>query len=341
MVVGAPHDEKGETPVAFLIPAPGARIQHDDVERLKTLVRTEKGVTAVPSDFLVVSAFPETRSGKYMRRTLRAILLDEPLGDLSTLRNPESVEEIRRTVDEWRERGRLGEARRIVESYRYLRVENHELEPGRRVALVVVDNPPVNSLNERSLDELNTVLQHLGQREDTEAVVVTGARSTFVAGADVKELLEIGEAGDLDSARTPPNAAQAAFAALEGLGRPVVAAVNGAALGGGNELVLACTYVVADPHARFGQPEINLHLLPGYGGTQRLVRKLHDRRGTEGLVDALRIIVGGRALDAHEALRQGLVDEVVGRHATGPVAAAVELCRRYLRGECPLVDALA
>ncbi|MEJ2541357.1 MAG: AMP-binding protein, partial [Gemmatimonadota bacterium] len=330
VVVGAPHDEKGETPVAFLIPAPGARIQHDDVERLKGLVRSEKGVTAVPSDFLVVSAFPETRSGKYMRRTLRALLLDEPLGDLSTLRNPESVEEIRRTVEEWRDMARLGEARRIVERYRYLRVENHELAPGRQVAVVFVDNPPVNSLNERSLDELNTVLQHLGQRDETQAVVVTGARSTFVAGADVKELLEIGEAGDRDSARTPPNAAQAAFAALEALGKPVVAAVNGAALGGGNELVLACTWVVADRHARFGQPEINLNLLPGYGGTQRLPRKLVRRRGEDGLVDALRLIVGGRSMEAGEALRIGLVDQVVGEEGVGPVAAAVELCRRYL-----------
>jgi acyl-coenzyme A synthetase/AMP-(fatty) acid ligase len=76
VVVGAPHDEKGETPVAFLIPATGARLGDDDFARLQALVRSEKGATAVPSDFLVVPAFPETRSGKYMRRTLRAILLD-------------------------------------------------------------------------------------------------------------------------------------------------------------------------------------------------------------------------------------------------------------------------
>jgi acrylyl-CoA reductase (NADPH)/3-hydroxypropionyl-CoA dehydratase/3-hydroxypropionyl-CoA synthetase len=93
VVVGAPHDEKGETPVAFLIPATGARLGDDDFARLQALVRSEKGATAVPSDFLVVPAFPETRSGKYMRRTLRAILLDDPLGDLSTLRNPEVVDD--------------------------------------------------------------------------------------------------------------------------------------------------------------------------------------------------------------------------------------------------------
>jgi len=341
VVVGAPHPEKGETPVAFVIPAPGRRIQHDDLTRLRALVRGEKGVTAVPSDFLVVSGFPETRSGKYMRRTLRAILLEQPLGDLSTLRNPGVVEEIRTKVAEWRHMQELGDARQVVETYRYLRVENHGIGPGAEVAVVIVNAPPVNSLNERSLDELGTVLQHIAHREETKAVVVTGAGSAFVAGADVKELLDIGEARDLESARTPPNAAQAAFAALEALDRPVVAAVNGAALGGGNELALACSYVVADTHAVFGQPEINLNLLPGYGGTQRLPRKLEWRRGEEGLAEALRLILGGRALDAEQALDAGLVDVVVGEDGVGPVAHAVELCRLYLEGEGPLADALA
>ena len=341
VVVGAPHDEKGETPVAFLIAAPGHRLKDEDLARFKGLVRSEKGVTAVPSDFLVVSAFPETRSGKYMRRTLRAILLDEPLGDLSTLRNPEVIDEIRDTVTAWRDFGRLSDARDIVQTHRYLRLENHPLGDGRSVALLTVDSPPVNSLNERSLDELHTVLQHVAHRPDTAALVVTGARSAFVAGANVKELLEVGEAGDLDSAQTPPNAAQAAFAALENLDIPVIAAVNGPALGGGCELVLACSYVVADQHARFGQPEINLNLLPGYGGTQRLPRRLYHRRGEDGLVDAAQLILGGRALDAEDARDIGLVDEVVGDDGRGPVAVAMERVRDWLRDEGPLVEAMA
>jgi len=341
VVVGAPHDEKGETPVAFVIPAPGQKLGDDDLARLRDLVRREKGVTAVPSDFLVVSAFPETRSGKYMRRTLRAILLDEPLGDTSTLRNPEVVDEIAGAVADWRAHGRLADARDIVRTYRYLRLENHRVGHGKTVALLSVDHPPVNALNERALDELHTVLQHIGQRDDTVAVIVTGARSAFVAGADVKELLEVGEAGDLDSARTPPNAAHAAFSALENLGKPVIAAVNGAALGGGNEFVLACAWVIADVHARFGQPEINLNLLPGYGGTQRLPRRLHHRRGRDGLVDAARIIIGGRTVDAEQARALGLVDEVVGHDATGPVAAAMQRLRDWLEGAGPLVEAMA
>ncbi len=338
VVVGAPHDEKGETPIAFVIAAPGHKLQDDDLARLKGLVRSEKGVTAVPSDFLVVSAFPETRSGKYMRRTLRAILLDEPLGDTSTLRNPEVIDEIRQTVADWQAFGRLADARDIVQTYRYLRLENHRLAPGQTVALLTVDSPPVNSLNERSLDELHTVLHHIKQREDTVAVIVTGAGNAFVAGADVKELLEVGEAGDLDSAQTPPNAAHAAFSTLETMGKPVIAAVNGPALGGGSEFVLACAYVIADVQARFGQPEINLNLLPGYGGTQRLPRKLFARRGVDGLIDAARLVIGGRALDADEArLRSGWSTRS-SKASVGPVKRrGDEGVRRYLNGEGPLL----
>lgn len=339
VVVGAPHEEKGETPVAFLIAAPGSKIGDDDIARLKGLVRSEKGATAVPSDFIVVSEFPETRSGKYMRRTLRAILLDEPLGDLSTLRNPGAVDEIRQKVDEWRSFGRLGEARQIIQTYRYLRVETHQVA-GRKVALLVVDHPPVNSLNERSLDELHTVLAHIANSDDVDALVVTGSGNAFVAGADVKEMLEIGEGGDMDSAMTLPNAAQAAFATLEALDKPVIAAVNGPALGGGNEFVLACDYVIANHRARFGQPEINLNLLPGYGGTQRLPRRLYFQSGEAGLVEATRLILSGRSIDADEALAVGLVDQLTGPGSDSVVAAAIKVLTRYFRNEGPLAEAL-
>jgi len=341
VVVGAPHEEKGETPVAFLIPAPGSKISDDDITRLQGLVKSEKGSTAVPSDFIVVSAFPETRSGKYMRRTLRAVLLEEPLGDLSTLRNPEVIDEISEKVAEWRAFGRLSEARQIVQTYRYLRVETHEIAPGRKVALVVIDHPPVNSLNERSLDELNTVLQHIAGREDTAAVVITGAGNAFVAGADVKELMEIGESGDFDSALTLPNAAHTAFSTLENFAKPVIAAVNGPAFGGGNELVLACDYIVGGSQAKFGQPEINLNLLPGYGGTQRLTRRLHFAGGADGLIEATRMILSGRNIDAEEALDIGLVDRLTEPNGDGVVAVALDVLRQHFRGEGPLGDVLS
>jgi acrylyl-CoA reductase (NADPH)/3-hydroxypropionyl-CoA dehydratase/3-hydroxypropionyl-CoA synthetase len=341
VVVGAPHEEKGETPVAFVIPAPGSRLQDDDLARLGGLVRTEKGSTAVPSDFLVVSAFPETRSGKYMRRTLRGLLLEEPLGDLSTLRNPEVVDEIRETVAQWKAFGRLSEARQIVQSYRYLRVENHLIAPGAQVAVVTINSPPVNALSERTLDELHTVVSHIAKQAETVAVVVTGAGNAFVAGADVKELLEVGEAGDLASAQTPPNAAHTAFSSIEQLGKPVIAAVNGPALGGGNELVLTCSYVVASPRARFGQPEINLNLLPGYGGTQRLPRRLFARRGEQGMETGLRMILDGRAVTVDDAAALGLVDEIVPADRASVVEHAVALVRAFVNGSGPIGDAQA
>ena len=341
VVVGAPHDEKGETPVAFIVAAAGRKLSDDDFTRLQNLVRTEKGATAVPGDFLVVSGFPETRSGKYMRRTLRAILLDEPLGDLSTLRNPEVVEEIRAAVAQWRDHGALAAARQIVQTWRYLRVETHRITEQHRVALVVINNPPVNALNERTLDELHTVVQQLSKQKDIDALVITGARGTFVAGADVKELLKIGEAGDIESARTPPNAAQTAFASIERFGKPVIAAVNGPALGGGNELLLACSYAIAADRATFGQPEINLNLLPGYGGTQRLVRKLYSARGIDGAADALAMMVRGRPSDAASALRLGLVDEVLPTGAESAVERAFSRLREFFNDQGPLVDAMA
>jgi acrylyl-CoA reductase (NADPH)/3-hydroxypropionyl-CoA dehydratase/3-hydroxypropionyl-CoA synthetase len=299
-------------------------------------VRSEKGATAVPSDFLVVPAFPETRSGKYMRRTLRAILLDNPSATCRRCAIPRSSTRSRRSSRNGAPSASSPRRGRSCRSYRYLRLETHEIAPGRFAALLVIDSPPVNSLNERSLDELNTVLQHLASQEQIEGLVITGARNAFVAGADVKELLEVGEAGDLESAQTPPNAAHTAFSALENLGKPVIAAVNGPALGGGCELVLACACVVADPQARFGQPEINLNLLPGYGGTQRLPRRLYQRRGEDGLLEAVRLIASGRNIDADEAREAGLVDVViVERRGLGPVATAMALLRDHLTGERP------
>ena len=156
VVVGAPHEERGQTPVAFLLPAPGRAITADDMRRLDQLVRSEKGAPAVPSDYLVVSQFPETRSGKYMRRMLRALLLDEPLGDTSTLRNPESVEEIRRAVASWREHSRLAEERRVLEQYRYLEVESHRDAGGRenrhRPAHAPAGQRPQRALARRAVD---------------------------------------------------------------------------------------------------------------------------------------------------------------------------------------------
>ena len=328
IVVGAPHREKGLTPIAFVAPAAGRTLTIEDRRRLADLVRTEKGATAVPSDFIEVSQLPETRSGKYMRRMVRALVEDAPVGDATTLRNPESLDELRAAINAWRRKQQLSDEQSLFERYRYFRVQYNRVAPGKRVATVTVTNPPVNALNERALDELVVVVEHLARKDDLVALVFTGEGSaSFVAGADIREMLEIHSLAD---ARVLPNNAQLAFAKIERMGKPCLAAIQGVALGGGMEFALACHYRVADATARFGQPEIRLRLLPGYGGTQRLPRLLGDRRGAEGVRDALDLILGGRSIDGAAAAAIGVVDQLVDG-AEDALSAAHAAVRDWLR----------
>ncbi len=309
LVIGAPHREKGVTPIAFVTPAAGQKLTVDDKRRLTNLVRTEKGAVAAPSDFLEVPEFPETRSGKYMRRMVRAIVEGGEVGDTTTLRNPESLDALRQVVDAWRRRQKLSEDQALFERYRYFLIQYNTVAEGKRVATVTVSNPPVNALNERAIDELAIIVEHLSRKEDVAAVVFTGSGSaSFVAGADIRQMLE--EVNTVSEALALPNNAQLAFAKIEAMGKPCIAAIQGVALGGGMEFALACHYRIAERTARFGQPEINLRLLPGYGGTQRLPRLLADRKPETGLRDALDLILGGRAIDAEAALALGAIDRL-------------------------------
>lgn len=329
LVVGAPHREKGLTPLAFVVPVAGRKLTLDDKRRLFELVRTEKGAVAVPSDIIEVSQFPETRSGKYMRRMVRALVEGGSVGDATTLRNPEALVEMKSAIERWQRRQQLAENQALFDRYRYFLVQYNQVAPGKRVATVTVTNPPVNALNERAIDELVIVVEHLSRKDDVVAVVFTGqGTSSFVAGADIRQMLE--EIHSLDEAMVLPNNAQLAFRKIETMGKPCIAAVQGVALGGGMEFALACHYRVAEPTARFGQPEIRLRLLPGYGGTQRLPRLLLDRRGTEGLRDALDLILGGRSIDAAKAQQIGLVDALVDG-ARDALAEAHALVRDYVR----------
>ncbi|MFZ4747115.1 MAG: AMP-binding protein, partial [Sphingomonas sp.] len=324
LVVGAPHREKGLTPLAFVVPVAGRKLTIDDKRRLFELVRSEKGAVAVPADFIEVSQFPETRSGKYMRRMVRALVEGGDVGDVTTLRNPEALDELRTVISDWQRKQRLSEEQSLFERNRYFLVQYNIVAPGKRVATVTVTNPPVNALNERAIDELVIVVDHLARKDDVVAVVFTGqGTSSFVAGADIRQMLE--EIHTLDEAMVLPNNAQLAFRKIETMGKPCIAAVQGVALGGGMEFALACHYRIAEPTARFGQPEIRLRLLPGYGGTQRLPRLLADRHGATGLRDALDLILGGRSIDGAAAADIGLVDELVdgARDALAEAHAAV------------------
>ena len=170
------------------------------------------------------------------------------------------------------------------------------------VAVVTVNRPAVlNALNAATLGELNRVAAELGGDAEVRAVVLTGAgEKAFVAGADIRELAGLAP----DMAKSYSQAGQRAFDAIEHLGKPVIAAVNGFALGGGCELAMACTIRLAAETAKFGQPEIKLGLTPGFAGTQRLARLVGKGR-------AMELLLGGGTIDAAEAWRIGLVNRVV------------------------------
>ncbi len=170
------------------------------------------------------------------------------------------------------------------------------------VAFVTLNRPKVlNALNAATLADLATAFAAI--RDDTaiRAVLLTGAgEKAFAAGADIQELATIDGAQGAELARR----GQAVFYQIETCGKPVLACVNGFALGGGCELALACTLRLASEQARFGQPELKLGLIPGYGGTQRLPRLV-------GQGVALQLLLTGELISAAEALRIGLVNEVV------------------------------
>jgi enoyl-CoA hydratase len=157
------------------------------------------------------------------------------------------------------------------------------------VGIVTITRPAVlNALNAATVDELERVMLDLRDDAAVRAVVVTGAgEKAFVAGADITELHTLSAVAGREYARR----GQRVFDLIEGLGKPVIAAINGFALGGGNELAMACSIRIAAASARFGQPEIRLGLIPGYGGTQRLARLVGKGR-------AMHLLLTGEMIDA-------------------------------------------
>jgi len=180
--------------------------------------------------------------------------------------------------------------------------ENLSVEIHGRIARVTINRPKVlNALNEQTVREIHAAFLSLRDNADVGVVILTGAgEKAFVAGADINELAVMtplqGEASS--------KLGQAALREIELLGKPVIAAINGFALGGGCELALACHIRFASENAKLGLPEVGLGIIPGYGGTQRLPRIV-------GLGVALELIATARIIDAQEALRIGLVNRVL------------------------------
>lgn len=176
----------------------------------------------------------------------------------------------------------------------------YEKETG--IAYLTVNRPAVrNALNSATIGELKTAFEQAKSDDEVRVVILTGSGDkAFVAGADINELATLTPVAGKEYALK----GQAVFDSIEQLGKPVIAAVNGYALGGGCELAMACTFRIASENAVFGQPEVKLGIIPGYGGTQRLPRLVG--RGQAG-----QILVTGDLVSAAEALRIGLVNQVV------------------------------
>jgi 3-hydroxyacyl-CoA dehydrogenase len=187
-----------------------------------------------------------------------------------------------------------------------VRMENRD-----GVAVIVIDNPPVNALKIEVLEQLAAAAEQAAADEGVRAVVLSGAGKNFIAGADITLFPKIA------SGELPPMAWQDYMARIENSPKPVIAAIRGAALGGGLETAMACHWRIAQGGAQLGQPEVKLGLIPGAGGTQRLPR-------LAGVEKAMEMCAYGEPLEARAALAAGIVDEVVEGDV---VAAAVEFAR--------------
>jgi enoyl-CoA hydratase/carnithine racemase len=193
-------------------------------------------------------------------------------------------------------------------------LENVVYEKRGAIAYVMVNRPKVlNALNHRTWEDLRTAFDDA--RDDVEVcgVILTGAGGkAFIAGADISELAHVTAV----EAERSSNFGQAVLNLIENLGKPVIAAINGFALGGGCETAMACTIRIAAENAKFGQPEVKLGLLPGGGGTQRLPRLVGKGR-------ALQLILSGETISASEAYRIGLINEIVPAADLIPRAEAI------------------
>jgi enoyl-CoA hydratase len=186
------------------------------------------------------------------------------------------------------------------------------------IATLTINRPDkLNALNAATIADLGSAIDEVRARKDISALIVTGAGRAFIAGADISELSK----ETAISARELALKGQRIFRLFETSPKPVIAAVNGFALGGGCELALACHIRIASEHAKFGQPEVKLGLCPGYGGTQRLARIVGKGR-------ALQLLLTGETIDAAEAYRIGLVNRVVAADALLPTAS--EMLRQIL-----------
>jgi len=192
---------------------------------------------------------------------------------------------------------------------------------------VTINRPDkLNALNKEVFNDLDRVIDEIHNNPEIRSAIITGAGSkAFVAGADISEFFELkpGQAPGL------AKRGQVVFEKIENSPKPIVAAVNGFALGGGCELALACHFIYASENAKFGQPEVNLGLIPGYGGTQRLTQAAGKGR-------AMELIMSGKLISAKEAMQYGIVNEVT---TAGELISRVKEVLTLIQSKAPVAVA--
>jgi len=171
------------------------------------------------------------------------------------------------------------------------------------ICVITINRPEkLNALNKAVIEELSKAIDEVYTNTEIRSAIITGAgEKAFVAGADISEFLQLDQTAGEAFAR---KGQEMVFDKIENSPKPIVAAINGFALGGGCELALACHFIIAASNAKFGQPEVNLGLIPGYGGTQRLVQLIGKNR-------AMQLIMTGEMISANDAQQYGIVNKVV------------------------------
>ncbi len=193
---------------------------------------------------------------------------------------------------------------------------NIHLKIEEQIAYVFINHPPANTMSTETVKGLSDCIDYIVKDPDIKAVIITGEGRFFVAGADIKEFTEAFQ--DQEKGRALSANAQAVLNKIENMKKPVIAAINGACLGGGLELAMSCHLRISADDAKLGQPELNLGLIPGFGGTQRLSRLTNKAK-------ALELILTGQFIDGKEAERIGLVNKSV------PLEQLLDAARQFAK----------
>ena len=317
IVIAAPDLAKGNIPLAFIKIKSGLRLSKLDVDRINSFIESEMGTLAIPSAYIVVEEFPETQNGKYLRRIIIDLIYGNSNSDKSGVINPVSVDKLAEKIGRWQSQANKASSNLMVRKERFVSAEYFSVpaKSGKAAYLVtiIINAHPVNALSNEVLDDLIKIIGDLEQDVNVKAIVI-GSKNPkcFVAGADIQQIFK--QVKDRETARAFATKGHVLFSRIEQMKKPVIAAISGLALGGGCELAMSCHYRVADRSAIFAQPEINLFIPPGFGGTQRVPRVIVKKSKSleRALNESLYLLLSGRQIDADRAEELGLVDCLTG-----------------------------